>query len=164
MFKIFVGNLNYRTTPEGLREIFAAHGEVLDVFIGTDRETGRSRGFGFVTMGAKESGQAAIEALNGKDFEGRALVVNEAQPRAPRPGGGGGGGGGGFRPRGEFGGGGGGRGGYGGGGGGGGRGGYGGGRGDFGGGGRGDFGGGRGGREQDRERDSRREQRFDEQW
>ena len=71
MFKIFVGNLNYRTTPDGLREIFSAHGEVLDVFIGTDRETGRSRGFGFVTMGAKEAGQAAIEALNGKDFEGR---------------------------------------------------------------------------------------------
>ena len=101
MFKLFVGNLNYRTTPDGLREIFAAHGEVLDVFIGTDRETGRSRGFGFVTMGSKEAGQAAIENLNGKDFEGRALVVNEAQPRAERgPGGGGGrgpGGGGGFR-------------------------------------------------------------------
>jgi RNA recognition motif-containing protein len=132
MFKLFVGNLNYRTTPDGLREIFAAHGEVLDVFIGTDRETGRSRGFGFVTMGSKEAGQAAIENLNGKDFEGRALVVNEAQPRAPRPAGGG------------FGGGGGGRGG------------------DFGGRGRGgDFGGGRGGRDQDRDRDSRREQRSD---
>ena len=102
MFKIFVGNLNYRTTADGLREIFSAHGEVLDVFIGTDRETGRSRGFGFVTMGSKEAGAAAIEALNGKDFEGRPLVVNEAQPRAPRPGGFGGGGGGG---RGGFGGG-----------------------------------------------------------
>jgi RNA recognition motif-containing protein len=158
MFKLFVGNLNYRTTPDGLREIFAAHGEVLDVFIGTDRETGRSRGFGFVTMGSKEAGQAAIENLNGKDFEGRALVVNEAQPRAPRPAGGGfgGGGGGGFGGggRGGFGGGGGGRGGFGGGGGG--RGG------DFGGRGRGgDFGGGRGGRDQDRDRDSRREQRSD---
>ena len=110
MFKLFVGNLNYRTTPDGLREIFSAHGEVLDVFIGTDRETGRSRGFGFVTMGSKEAGAAAIENLNGKDFEGRALVVNEAQPRAPRPGGGfGGGGGGGGGGRG-FGGGGGGRG------------------------------------------------------
>jgi cold-inducible RNA-binding protein len=162
MFKIFVGNLNYRTTPDGLREIFSAHGEVLDVFIGTDRETGRSRGFGFVTMGSKEAGAAAIENLNGKDFEGRALVVNEAQPRAPRPGGGfgGGGGGGGFG-----GGGGGGRGGYGGGGGS--RGGFGGG----GGGGRGGYGGGGGGggargggREQDRDRDSRREQRFDSDW
>ncbi len=153
MFKIFVGNLNYRTTPEGLREIFAEHGEVLDVFIGTDRETGRSRGFGFVTMGSKEAGQAAIEGLNGKEFEGRALVVNEAQPRAPRPGGGfGGGGGGGGGGRGGFGGGGGGgRGGFGGGGGGGGRGGYGGGG---GGGGRGGFGG---------DRESRRE-RSDSDW
>ena len=153
MFKIFVGNLNYRTTPEGLREIFAEHGEVLDVFIGTDRETGRSRGFGFVTMGSKEAGQAAIEGLNGKEFEGRALVVNEAQPRAPRPGGGfGGGGGGGGGGRGGFGGGGGGgRGGFGGCGGGGGRGGYGGGG---GGGGRGGFGG---------DRESRRE-RSDYDW
>ena len=165
MFKLFVGNLNYRTTPDGLREIFSAHGEVLDVFIGTDRETGRSRGFGFVTMGSKEAGQAAIENLNGKDFEGRALVVNEAQPRAPRPGGGFGGGGGGGG-RGGFGGGGGGRGGFGGGGGG--RGGFGGGGGrggDFGGGGGGrggDFGG-RGGRDRDREREGRRES-FDGDW
>jgi RNA recognition motif-containing protein len=158
MFKIFVGNLNYRTTPEGLREIFAEHGEVLDVFIGTDRETGRSRGFGFVTMGSKESGQAAIENLNGKEFEGRALVVNEAQPRAPRPGGGFGGGGGGGGGRGGFGGGGGSRGGYGGGGGGG-RGGYGGG----GGGGGGGFGGGGRGGDRDRDRESRRE-RFDSDW
>jgi RNA recognition motif-containing protein len=102
MFRIYVGNLSFRTTPEALREHFAAHGEVLDVFIGTDRETGRSRGFGFVTMAEKDAGNAAITALNGKDFEGRALVVNEAQPRAERgPGGGGGrgpgGGGGGFR-------------------------------------------------------------------
>ncbi len=154
MFKLFVGNLNYRTTPDGLREIFSAHGEVLDVFIGTDRETGRSRGFGFVTMGSKEAGQAAIEGLNGKDFEGRALVVNEAQPRAPRPGGGFGGGGGGGG-RGGFGGGGG-RGGFGGGGGG--RGGFGGGG---GGGGRGDFGGGRGGHDRDRERETRRERGHD---
>jgi RNA recognition motif-containing protein len=154
MFKIFVGNLNYRTTPDGLREIFSAHGEVLDVFIGTDRETGRSRGFGFVTMGSKEAGAAAIEALNGKDFEGRALVVNEAQPRAPRPAGGGFGGGGGGR---GGCGGGGGRGGFGGGGGGG-RGGFGG-----GGGGRGgDFGGGRGdGGGRDRDRDRERRDRFD---
>jgi RNA recognition motif-containing protein len=159
MFKIFVGNLNYRTTPDTLREIFAAHGEVLDVFIGTDRETGRSRGFGFVTMGSKEAGAAAIENLNGKDFEGRALVVNEAQPRAPRPAGGGfgGGGGGGGGGRG-FGGGGGGRG-FGGGGGGRGFGGCG------GGGGRGgDFGGGRGGRDRDNEREGRREQRSDDNW
>ena len=114
MFKLFVGNLNYRTTPEGLREIFAAHGEVLDVFIGTDRETGRSRGFGFVEMADSAAGQNAINALNGQDFGGRKLVVNEARPKEA----GGGGGGGGFRRGG--GGGGGGRGGYGGGGGGGG--------------------------------------------
>ncbi len=154
MFKIFVGNLNYRTTPDGLRELFSAHGEVLDVFIGTDRETGRSRGFGFVTMGSKEAGAAAIEGLNGKEFEGRALVVNEAQPRAPRPAGGGFGGGGG-----------GGRGGFGGGGGRGGFGGGGGGRGGFGGGGGrgGDFGGGRGGDGggRDRDRDRERRDRFD---
>ena len=120
MFRIYVGNLSFRTTPDALREYFGTHGEVLDVFIGTDRETGRSRGFGFVTMADKDAGNNAIAALNGKDFEGRALVVNEAQPRAERPAGGGGGfrggrGGGG----GGYGGGGGGRGGYGGGGGGG---------------------------------------------
>lgn len=116
MFKIYVGNLNYKTNDATLRELFTVHGEVLDVFIGTDRETGRSRGFGFVTMGSKEAGAAAIAALNGKDFEGRPLVVNEAQPKAPRPGGGGFGGGGGSR--GGYGGGGGGYGGGGGGGGG----------------------------------------------
>lgn len=101
MFRIYVGNLSFRTTTEALREIFVAHGEVLDVFIGTDRETGRSRGFAFVTMADKEGGTAAITALNGKDFEGRALVVNEAQARAERAPGSGGSrppsGGGGFR-------------------------------------------------------------------
>jgi RNA recognition motif-containing protein len=80
MFRIYVGNLSFRTTPEALREHFASHGEVLDVFIGTDRETGRSRGFGFVTMADKDAGNNAITALNGKEFEGRALVVNEARP------------------------------------------------------------------------------------
>ena len=143
MFRIYVGNLSFRTTPEGLREHFAVHGEVLDVFIGTDRETGRSRGFGFVTMADKDAGNKAITELNGKDFEGRPLVVNEAQPRAERgPGGGGGGGG---------------RGGYGGGGG---RGGYG------GGGGRGGYGGGGGGdfsRGERRERGDRRSDR-DSEW
>ena len=97
MFRIYVGNLSFRTTPDALRVHFAGHGEVLDVFIGTDRETGRSRGFGFVTMADKDAGNAAITALNGKDFEGRPIVVNEAQPRAERGPGGGGGGGGGFR-------------------------------------------------------------------
>jgi RNA recognition motif-containing protein len=120
VFKIYVGNLNYRTTDAGLRDLFGQHGEVLEVFVGTDRETGRSRGFGFVTMGSREAGQAAIAALNGFEFEGRPLLVNEAQPRAPRPsggfgggggyGGGAGGGRGGSRPRTDFGGKGGGRG------------------------------------------------------
>ena len=132
MFKIYVGNLNYRTTDDALREAFAAYGEVLDVFVGTDRETGRSRGFGFVTMADKDAGNTAITALNGKELEGRPLVVNEAQPRAPRPAGGGFSGGGGGGGRGGYGGGGGG---YGGGGGGGG----------YGGGGRGGYGGGGGG-------------------
>lgn len=90
MYRIYVGNLSFRTTPEALNAHFAAFGEVLDVFIGTDRETGRSRGFGFVTMADKEAGAKAIAALNGKEFEGRALAVNEAQPRQERgPGGGG---------------------------------------------------------------------------
>ncbi|MFO0782519.1 MAG: RNA-binding protein [Phycisphaerales bacterium] len=151
MFRIYVGNLSFRSTQDALRELFSQHGEVVDVFIGTDRETGRSKGFGFVTMATKEARDAAIAALNGKDFEGRALVVNEAQPRAERaPGGGGGFRGGDRGPRGGGGGrgfGGGGGGGFGGGGG---RGGFGGGssRGGFGGdrGDRGDRGhGGRGG-------------------
>ena len=114
MFRIYVGNLNFRTTDEILRAAFEAHGEVQEVYIGTDRETGRSRGFGFVEMG--DGGEAAISALNGADFQGRAMTVNEARPREDRRSGGGGGGGG-------YGGGGGGRsggGGYGGGGGGGG--------------------------------------------
>ncbi|MBL9120970.1 MAG: RNA-binding protein [Phycisphaerae bacterium] len=152
VFKIYVGNLNYRTTDDALREAFAAYGEVLDVFVGTDRETGRSRGFGFVTMADKDAGNAAITALNGKELEGRPLVVNEAQPRAPRPAGGGFGGGGG----------GGGRGGYGGGGGGG-RGGYGGGGGGGGGGfSKGGFGGKGGGRSGDRPFKGDRRSRDDE--
>lgn len=85
MFRIYVGNLSFHTTVDAVHGAFAAHGEVLDVFLGTDRETGRPRGFGFVTMADREHGLAAIAALNGKDFEGRALVVSEAQPRAERP-------------------------------------------------------------------------------
>lgn len=87
MFKLFVGNLNYRTTPDGLREIFSAHGEVLDVFIGTDRETGRSRGFAFVTMSNSEGARAAMSRLDGQMLDGRALRVNEANEREPRGGG-----------------------------------------------------------------------------
>ena len=130
--KIYVGNLPWRATDAQLSEMFGAHGEVIDARIITDRETGRSRGFGFVTMADAGAAQTAIQALNGHSIEGRSLVVNEAREQQ---GGGGGGGGGGFRR----GGGGGGRGGGGGGYGGGGGGGYGGGR-DGGGGG---YGGGR---------------------
>jgi RNA recognition motif-containing protein len=111
--KLYVGNLSFRTTGEELREAFAAVGTVESASVIEDRETGRSRGFGFVEMATPEEAAAAIEAFNGKDFGGRNLTVNEAKPRTDRGGGGGGRGGyGGGR-----GGGGGGRGGYGGGGG-----------------------------------------------
>lgn len=129
--KIYVGNLPWRATDAQLTQLFGAHGEVVDARIVTDRETGRSRGFGFVTMANADAAQNAIRALNGYSLEGRSLVVNEAREQQ----GGGGGGGGGFRR-----GGGGGGGGYGGGGGGG----YGGG-GDRRGGGGGEGGGGYGG-------------------
>jgi RNA recognition motif-containing protein len=116
--KIYVGNLPWRATDAQLTQLFGAHGEVIDARIVTDRETGRSRGFGFVTMANADAAQNAIRALNGHSLEGRSLVVNEA--REQQGGGGGGGGGGGFRRGGGGGGGygGGGGGGYGGGGGG----------------------------------------------
>jgi RNA recognition motif-containing protein len=135
--KLYVGNLSYGTTSSDLEQLFAKHGTVQSAEVISDRETGRSKGFGFVQMGADEEAQAAIAALNGQEHDGRPLTVNEAKPREDRPRGGGGGFGGGGGGRG---GGGGGRGGYGGGGGGGGRGGGGGG---YGGGGRGGGGGGR---------------------
>lgn len=99
--RIYVGNLPFRTTTQELRELFASYGEVNDVVIPEDRETGRSRGFGFVDMD-DDSGRGAIEALDGWDMDGRALRVNEARPRTPGGGGGGGGyrgggGGGGYR-------------------------------------------------------------------
>jgi len=129
--KIYVGNLPWRATDAQLTQLFSAHGEVSEARVVTDRETGRSRGFAFVSMTSPEAARAAIAALNGHTLEGRALVVNEANEQA-RPGGGGGA----RRP-----GGGGGGGGYGGGGGGGGYGG-GGGTGGGGGGGRSPYGGG----------------------
>jgi len=130
--KLYVGNLSYEVDGSELEQLFGAHGQVVSAQIINDRDTGRSKGFGFVEMSNDDEAQAAIAALNGQQHNGRALTVNEARPREERPGGGGGG-------RGGFGGGGGGsRGGYGGGGGGGG------GRGGFGGGG---GGGGRGGRD-----------------
>ena len=118
--KLYVGNLAFSTSEAELRSMFEPHGEVASAAIVMDRDTGRSRGFGFVEMTSDDAARKAIEAVNGQNIGGRTLTVNEARPREARSGGGGGGGG---------------RGGYGGGGGGGGRGGYGGGGG--GGGGRG---------------------------
>ena len=114
--KLYVGNLSYDVDSSALEAMFAAHGTVESAQIIQDRDTGRSKGFGFVEMSSEAEAQAAIAAMNGTEQGGRALTVNEAKPREDRPRGGGGGGGG----RGGYGGGGGGgRGGYGGGGGGG---------------------------------------------
>jgi RNA recognition motif-containing protein len=127
--KLYVGNLSYSVDSSELEQLFGAHGQVLSAQVINDRDTGRSKGFGFVEMANDQEADAAVAALNGQQHNGRALTVNEARPREDRGGGGGG--------RGGFGGGGGGgRGGYGGGSGGGGRGGFGGGG-----------GGGRGGRD-----------------
>ena len=105
--KLYVGNLPFSTTDDDLREMFSAHGQVVSASIVSDRETGRSRGFGFVEMADGEQGKAAITALHGQKMGGRDLTVNEARPKESRPGGGGfGGGGGGGRGRGGFGGGG----------------------------------------------------------
>jgi len=115
--KLYVGNLSYNSTSSDLEQLFGQHGTVQSAEVIQDRDTGRSKGFGFVQMGSDQEAQAAISALNGQEVDGRALTVNEAKPREDRGGGGGG--------RGGYGGGGGGRsgggGGYGGGGGGGGR-------------------------------------------
>ncbi|MFN9745686.1 MAG: RNA recognition motif domain-containing protein [Betaproteobacteria bacterium] len=132
--KLYVGNLAYSVRDDSLMQAFSSFGTVSSAKVMMDRETGRSKGFGFVEMGSDAEAQAAINGMNGQPLEGRAVVVNEARPREERPGGFGGGGGG----RGGYGGGGGG--GYGGGGGGGGYGGGG------GGGGRSPYGGGSGGR------------------
>src|SRR5437868_9060633 len=113
--KLYVGNLNYAVTDAELEAMFAAHGTVQSAQVIMDRDTGRSKGFGFVEMGNDQEAQAAIQALNGSEQGGRSLTVNEARPKTDG-GGRGGGGGGGY----GGGGGGGGRGGYGGGGGGGG--------------------------------------------
>ena len=107
--KLYVGNLSYDVSNSDLEALFQAHGQVQSAQVIMDRDTGRSKGFGFVEMANDQEAQAAIAALNGKEVDGRALTVNEAKPREDRGGGGG-------------------RGGYGGGGGGGGRGGYGGGK------------------------------------
>ena len=112
--KIYVGNLPWSTTSADLEALFAEHGAVSSAEVISDRETGRSRGFGFVEMESDEGMQAAVNALNGHEMNGRPLTVNEARERTPRSGGGGGGRGyGGGGGRGYGGGGGGGRGGYG---------------------------------------------------
>ena len=79
---LYVGNLSYEMSEENLRSEFAEYGEVQSAKIITDRDTGRSRGFGFVEMNSDDEGKKAMEELNGKDFEGRQLVVNEARPRS----------------------------------------------------------------------------------
>jgi RNA recognition motif-containing protein len=89
---IFVGNLDFNTTEDELRQLFEVHGQVDRVSIMTDRETGRSRGFGFVEMASAEDGEKAIAALNGSQVGGRTLNVNEARPKPERSSGGGGGG------------------------------------------------------------------------
>jgi RNA recognition motif-containing protein len=91
--KLFVGNLSFNMTENDLQDAFAAHGTVIEANLMMDRMTNRPRGFGFVTMSSAEEAQKAIEAMNGKDVDGRALTVNIARPREERPAGGGGGGG-----------------------------------------------------------------------
>lgn len=117
--KLYVGNLPYAVADSDLEQMFAPHGTVQSAQVIMDRDTGRSKGFGFVEMGSDQEAQAAIAAMNGKDIEGRALTVNEARPKPEGGGGrggygGGGGGGGGRGGRGGYGGGGGGGGGRGG--------------------------------------------------
>ena len=90
---IYVGNLAYKTTDDDLRTLFSSHGEVTSARVVTDRVSGQSKGFGFVEMPDRDAAQKAIDAINGQDFQGRKLRVNESQPkpREDRRGGGGGG-------------------------------------------------------------------------
>ena len=91
--KLYVGNLSFQTSGDDLQQLFAQAGTVESVSVVEDRDTGRSRGFGFVEMSTSEEGQAAIQKFDGQEIGGRALRVNEAKPRENRNGGGGGGGG-----------------------------------------------------------------------
>lgn len=91
--RLYVGNLSFHSTSEAVRELFSQHGTVTDVHVVTDRQTGQSRGFAFVTMGDASQASAAIAATNGALLDGRPLRVNEAEERPQRSGGGGGGGG-----------------------------------------------------------------------
>jgi len=100
--KLYVGNLSFDVTENDLRDMLSQHCQVNEINVIMDRETGRARGFAFATMTTEEGAKAVIQALNGKDWKGRALTVNEARPREERPAGGRdhrGGGGGGGRPR-----------------------------------------------------------------
>jgi len=99
--KMYVGNMPFQTTADDLTELFGQYGTVTDVYMPTDRESGRPRGFAFVTMSSKEEMDAAIKGLDGQDYSGRPLRINEAQPREERGGGGGGYGGGGNDRRGN---------------------------------------------------------------
>lgn len=109
MYKLFVGGLPFSTTDDELQQLFAAHGTVASAVVVKDRDSGRSKGFGFVEYENDEEGKAAEKALNGSDLGGRSITVNEARPREERPrrdfggggggGNGGGGGGGSFRQR-----------------------------------------------------------------
>jgi RNA recognition motif-containing protein len=106
--KLYVGNMSYDVDSSALEQMFSAHGTVQSAEVIADRDTGRSKGFGFVEMGSDAEAQAAIAAMNGQEHGGRALTVNEAKPKEKRSGGGGGGGGGGYGGGGRSGGGGGG--------------------------------------------------------
>jgi RNA recognition motif-containing protein len=90
--KLYVGNLSFETTEAALREAFSQFGNVTDVYVANDRETGRPRGFAFVTFATAEEAQAAEQKMNGTDLDGRSLKVNEAKPKESMGGGGGGGG------------------------------------------------------------------------
>src|SRR3954471_13472753 len=92
MKNLFVGNMNFQTTEGDLRALFEQFGEITRIQVMTDRDTGRSRGFGFVEMADDDAAAQAVAALNGKELDGRALNVNEARPKPERSGGGGGGG------------------------------------------------------------------------
>jgi RNA recognition motif-containing protein len=91
--RLYVGNLSFNTSSSDLEQLFGAHGTVTSAQVIADRETGRSKGFGFVEMASDSEAQAAISALHGQQHDGRALTVNEAKPKESRAGGGGGGGG-----------------------------------------------------------------------
>ena len=82
--KLYVGNLSYEVTTDNLKEYFSQAGKVVDAVVISDKRTGRSKGFGFVEFDTEEEAKKGVETLNGKDFEGRALVVNEARPQVPR--------------------------------------------------------------------------------